>query len=116
MFREEYSDNKKSGIVENLDANTFEQKLIEDKDAILLDVRSPMENQTQRIPNSVLLDISSPQFLFEINKLDKTKNYYLYCRSGSRSFIAGMQMISMGFNNVSHLQPGIIGWKGETEP
>lgn len=115
MFREKYSEDNKTNVIVNLDSDTFEQRIREDENAVLIDVRTPMENQSKRIPNSVLIDISSPQFLSEINKLDKTKNYYLYCRSGSRSFIAGMQMISMGFNNVSHLQPGIIGWKGATE-
>ena len=115
MFREKYSEDNKPNVVVNLDPDTFEQRIREDENAILIDVRTPMENQSKRIPNSVLIDISSPQFLSEINKLDKTKNYYLYCRSGSRSFIAGMQMISMGFNNVSHLQPGIKGWKGATK-
>ena len=115
MFKEKYSEESKPNIVENLDTYTFEQRLKEDENAILIDVRTSMENQSKRIPNSILIDISSPQFLSEINRLDKNKNYYLYCRSGSRSFIAGMQMISMGFNNVSHLQPGITGWKGATE-
>ena len=115
MFREKYSEDNKTNVIVNLDSDTFEQRIREDENAILIDVRTPMENQSKRIPNSVLIDISSPQFLSEINKLDKTKNYYLYCRSGSRSFIAGMQMISMGFNNVSHLQPGFKGWKGATK-
>lgn len=107
--------NDKPNMVENLDAASFEKRISEDANAVLLDVRTQLENQEKRIPNSLLIDISNPQFLSEINKLDKGKNYYLYCRSGSRSFVAGMQMILLGFNNVSHLQPGIIGWKGETE-
>ncbi|MCG6913156.1 rhodanese-like domain-containing protein [bacterium BMS3Abin03] len=99
--------------VENLDAFAFEQKLKDDENGVLIDVRTPMEHQQKRIPDSILVDISNPQFLSEINKLDKSKNYYIYCRSGNRSFIAGMQMLSIGFKSVSHLQPGIIGWKGE---
>jgi len=50
-------------LVENLDSKTFEQKLAEDKDAVLLDVRTPMENQMVRIPNSILIDINSPMFM-----------------------------------------------------
>jgi len=115
LFKENYADDSKPLMVENLDTFTFEQKLKEDNNGVLIDVRTPMEHQQKRIPDSILIDISNPQFLLEINKLDKRKNYYLYCRSGNRSFIAGMQMLSMGFNSVSHLQPGIIGWKGETE-
>ena len=111
-----FDEYNKPRLVENLDAKTFEQNLKDDKDAILIDVRTPMENQTKRIPNSLLIDISNPQFLSEIGKLDKNNNYYLYCHSGSRSFVAGMHMISLGFSKVSHLQSGITGWNGETEP
>ena len=102
-------------LVENLDAKTFEQKLIEDKEAVLLDVRTPMEHQMVKIPNSILIDINSPLFSEEINKLDKNKSYYVYCRSGSRSFHAGNYMLKIGFSKVYNLEPGIIGWHGKKE-
>jgi rhodanese-related sulfurtransferase len=101
--------------VENLDAEEFKQKLEEDKDAVLLDVRTPMEHQMVRIPNSVLIDIYSPVFTQEIEKLDRKKSYYIYCRSGNRSFHAGNYMLGAGFEKVYNLEPGIIGWKGEKE-
>jgi rhodanese-related sulfurtransferase len=102
-------------LVENLDAKTFEQKLAEDKDAVLLDVRTPMEHQMVRIPNSLLIDINSSIFMEEIDKLDKSKSYYVYCRSGNRSFHAGNYMLKSGFEKVYNLEPGIIGWNGKKE-
>ena len=102
-------------LVENLDSKTFEQKLAEDKDAVLLDVRTPMENQMVRIPNSILIDINSPMFMEEIDKLDKSKSYYVYCRSGNRSYHAGNYMLKIGFEKVYNLEPGIIGWNGKKE-
>jgi rhodanese-related sulfurtransferase len=102
-------------LVENLDAKTFEQKLAEDKDAVLLDVRTPMEHQMVRIPNSLLIDINSPSFMEEIDKLEKGKSYYVYCRSGNRSFHAGNYMLKAGFAKVYNLEPGIIGWNGKKE-
>lgn len=102
-------------IVENLDAESFRKKLEEDSDAVLLDVRTPMEHQMVRIPNSILIDIYNPRFTQEIEKLDKNKSYYVYCRSGNRSYHAGNFMIEAGFEKVYNLEPGIIGWKGEKE-
>ncbi|KAA0242957.1 MAG: rhodanese-like domain-containing protein, partial [Chlorobiota bacterium] len=61
-------------IVENLDAVSFEKKILEDQDAVLLDVRTLIEHQMERIPNSILIDINSPIFMQEIDKLDKTKS------------------------------------------
>jgi rhodanese-related sulfurtransferase len=117
MFRETYleSNNAKLDFVENLSSDEFEQKLNEDKNAMLIDVRTQMEHSTSRLPNSLLIDIYNPAFLIEIDKLDRTKNYYLYCRSGNRSYIAGQQMKKMGFGDVYNLQPGIIGWNGKKE-
>jgi rhodanese-related sulfurtransferase len=117
MFRENYleNNNKKLDFVENLSAEQFEKKLIEDKNAMLIDVRTQVEHNTSRLPNSVLIDIYNPTFLMQIDKLDRTKNYYLYCRSGNRSYIAGQQMKKMGFGEVYNLQPGIIGWSGPKE-
>jgi rhodanese-related sulfurtransferase len=102
-------------LVENLDAKTFEKKLQEDNDAVLLDVRTPMENQMVRIPDSLLIDINSPTFVQEIEKLDKTKTYFVYCRSGNRSYHAGNYMLKNGFQKVYNLEPGIIGWHGKKE-
>ena len=102
-------------LVENLDAKMFEKRVAEDKEAILLDVRTPMEHQMVRIPNSILIDINSPTFVQEIEKLDKNKSYYVYCRSGNRSFHAGNYMLKAGFEKVYNLEPGIIGWQGQKE-
>jgi len=87
----------------------------EDKDSVILDVRTLGENKEVRIPNTVLIDIMSPTFLQEIDKLDRSKSYYVYCRSGNRSYHAGMQMVKMGFEKVYNLEDGMIGWYGETE-
>jgi rhodanese-related sulfurtransferase len=102
-------------IVENLDAESFQKKIEDDIDAVLLDVRTPMEHQMERIPNSFLMDINNAMFIREVEKLDKKKNYYVYCRSGNRSFHAGNYMLRAGFEKVYNLQPGIIGWQGEKE-
>jgi len=101
--------------VENLDAKTLEKKMAEDKDAVLIDVRTPMENQMVRIPNSILIDINNPMFMEEIDKLDRSKSYYVYCRSGNRSYHAGNYMLKVGFEKVYNLEPGIIGWSGKKE-
>ena len=117
MFRDSQNINNNAGInkVENLDANEFDEKLKSNNDAVLIDVRTELENRTSRISNSILIDISDPMFIQKVDNLDREKSYFLYCRSGNRSFIAGNQMLRMGFNNVYNLATGIIGWKGELE-
>jgi len=94
----------------DLDATEFSQKLKEDINGILLDVRTSREYSKGHIPNSTLMDIYSPSFLNEIQKLDRVKNYYLYCRSGSRSYKAGQLMKKLGFKKVYNLRSGILDW------
>ena len=87
----------------------------EEQNSILMDVRTPQENKTLRIPNTKLIDIHEPNFLDQIDKLDRSKSYFIYCRSGSRSYTACRQMKNMGFEKVFNLKDGIISWRGETE-
>jgi phage shock protein E len=94
----------------DLDSAEFSQKLKEDSNGVLLDIRTPQEYEQGHMPNSTLLNIYHPSFLNEIQKLDKNKNYYLYCRSGNRSYNAGELMIELGFKNVYNLRSGILGW------
>jgi len=101
--------------IPNLDANSFESMMNEEKNSVLLDVRTLPENKTLRIPNTKLIDIHKPNFLEEIDKLDRKKSYFIYCRSGSRSYSACRQMKTMGFEKVFNLKGGIISWHGETK-
>ncbi|MDQ7816814.1 MAG: rhodanese-like domain-containing protein [Melioribacteraceae bacterium] len=101
--------------VANLDSETFEKMINEIDDAVILDVRTQDEYKTVRIPNSILIDIYKPTFLGEIEKLDRNKTYFIYCRSGSRSHHAAVQMQKMDFEKVYNLESGIIQWFGPVE-
>jgi len=91
MFKDMFSirdRNEKVNTVENVDAENFEKMIKEDENGVLIDVRTPMENNTLRMPNSLLIDIANPFFIPELDKLERNKNYYLYCQRGNRSFHA----------------------------
>ena len=99
----------------NIDSSSFEKLINEEKNAVILDVRSQEENSALRIPNSLLIDIHKPDFLNQIEKLDKSRTFLVYCRSGRRSFDACTEMRQLGFGKVYNLKTGIIGWKGIVE-
>ncbi|MBU2492741.1 MAG: rhodanese-like domain-containing protein [Bacteroidetes bacterium] len=101
--------------VVNLDSLTFESQMKSENDSVLLDVRTEDEFYEERIPNSKLINLMDPEFQTKISNLDKSKSYYVYCRSGNRSYHAGNMMMKMGFEKVYNLASGIIGWHGETE-
>lgn len=94
----------------DLDSTSFSDLLKKSSDGILLDIRTPMEYEQGHMPGSQILDISNPTFFSELGKLDKEKTYFLYCRSGNRSYHAGQQMMMLGFKKVYNLESGLIDW------
>lgn len=99
---------------ENLSSEEFAAKMAAAENAVLLDVRTPAEVAEKHIPNSININFNSPDFIGEVDELDKDKAYFVYCRSGARSANACMQMSTMGFEKLTNLQGGILGWTGET--
>ena len=94
---------------ENISPEKFKE-LMEDTSSIVLDVRTPEEEVEGTIPGSVLININEPSFPAEIEKLDKSKTYLVYCRSGNRSGKACGYMSSKGFSSLYNLEGGIRAW------
>lgn len=85
-----------------------------DKDVVLVDVRTPEEHQQKRIPGSILLpDYEIRDRAGEVLP-DKDAKIVVYCRSGRRSAEAAKVLREMGYRNVHDLG-GIIDWPYETE-
>lgn len=97
---------------EDLGSNDF-AKGIESKDAVVLDVRTSGEFSSGHIPKAKNIDIMGYDFQGRIANLDKSKSYYVYCRSGGRSGRACQIMKKAGFENVYNLQSGIGSWRGK---
>ncbi len=73
---------------------------------ILLDVRTPLEYAEGHIENSKNIDLSSPNFEAEINKLDKDQAVFVYCGIGVRSTKAATMLRKKGFKHVFDLDGG----------
>lgn len=100
----------------NLAQEQWWQQYQEDTNAVILDVRTEEEVQESRIPNSINIDIYKGQgFLDELEKLDKNKSYYVYCKSGGRSNQACLLMGQLGFEKAYNLLGGITEWTGDVE-
>ncbi len=85
-----------------------------DANSVILDVRADHEVEEGYIPNAINIDFYLGQgFIAALEKLDKSKNYYVYCRSGNRSGQACAVMNSLGFENAYNLEGGFMEWEGE---
>ena len=85
----------------------------EEKDYIILDVRTPEEFFEKHIPNAINVpneNIGTE----EISELpDKEQLILVYCRSGNRSKQASEKLVALGYSNVYEFG-GINSWPGET--
>jgi rhodanese-related sulfurtransferase len=100
----------------NIDQNKWRSQLESEEDCLIIDVRTSEEFEELRLPNSINIDFYKPQdFMQELEKLDKNKVYYIYCRTGSRSANTCELMKETGFAKTYNLLGGITEWEGEVE-
>lgn len=90
--------------------------MLDDRDVQLIDVRTPEEVSYGKIAGARHIDFYDPQFVSEINKLDKEKPVVVYCAVGGRSAQAATSLEKLGFEQVHDLSGGIRGWKKEGYP
>lgn len=98
----------------DLEQKDWTKRLAEDNNSVILDVRTLAEvEELGIIPNAIHIDIYRGQgFIDEVEQLDTTKNYYVYCKSGGRSAQACAIMNQLGFANAYNLLGGFSQWKG----
>lgn len=75
---------------------------------VVLDVRTPTEFTTGHIKGAINLDYYQPSFKNELAKLDKTKKYLVYCRSGNRSQSTVQIMKQLGFKYIYEVNGGVV--------
>lgn len=77
----------------------------------VIDIRSPAEIAEGRLPQATMaLNFYDTDFPAQIDKLDKSGTYLVYCRSGNRSAQAAAMMHGKGLANTWDLAGGINAW------
>lgn len=99
--------------MKNLNNAEWKEETAKDTNAVIFDVRTDEEVAEGILENAINHDIHKPQeFMAALEKMDKSKNYYVYCRAGSRSSQACQIMDQMGFENTYNLTGGYSNWDG----
>ena len=100
-------------------------KLIKNKNTLLIDARKPFENKVGSFKKSVNPQVNNfREFPEYLKKLSKDKTIAMFCTGGIRCEKAGIYLNKKGFKNVYQLNGGIINylkkikkskslWKGE---
>ncbi len=80
------------------------KRLIKEKDAQLVDVRTPEEFENCKLPSAINLPLQSIDYM-GVHRLSKERPVVLFCRSGQRSEMAMQILLSQGFSEVYNLGP-----------
>ena len=95
----------------NLNSEDWKNKKESDSNSICLDVRTKDEFDEGYINGATNVDFyDSANFVSHLSNIDKKKSYYVYCKSGKRSYAACEIMKDLGFKNVYNLESGYMGW------
>ena len=91
--------------------------LIKNKNAVIIDVRTPEEFAESHLPeaNNFPVDTLS-QNIETIKKLQRDKPLLVYCRSGKRSARATEILQNLGVNSLYNLKGGIKAWSDANNP
>lgn len=86
------------------------------RDLVILDIRTPGEFATGHLEGAINIDYRSGAFAREIDKLDRSKTYFIYCRIGRRSAGAIDIMTRRGFKKFIQVPGDIEAWKAAGLP
>lgn len=91
-----------------LTSQQLKEKIASGADFALVDVREQYEHDAGNL-GGICVPLSEIQ-LGEFSEIPKDKEVVLYCRSGSRSGVALMLLARAGYQNIAHLEGGLIGY------
>lgn len=101
--------NKKEVGYRQMDPAEAKAQLEQDKNIILLDVRTQEEYNEKHIEGSKLIPLNILEDKVEEEIPNKEQKIIIYCRSGNRSNTALNTLLKMGYKNVYDLG-GINSW------
>lgn len=102
--------------MKDITVDQWKTQIAEDKDSVIIDVRTQDEVDEGKLEDALHIDIFLGQgFVDEVEKLDKSKNYYIYCRSGRRSAQACQVMNQLGFETTYNMLGGYMDWDAQNK-
>jgi len=97
----------------NTDPKSFSEKITATPNAQIIDVRTPQEFAGGHIDKAINIDWLGDNFEANVQKLDKTKPVFVYCKTNNRSPIAAKKLEELGFKTIYNMQGGLLKWDAE---
>lgn len=109
------AENQQNKTYKDVSVNEF-MTLLETKNGLILDVRTPQEYAQGHLPHASNIDFNGSDFKNQLDKLDKTKPVFVYCARGGRSSSTVEMMKSLGFTEVYNMLGGFTAWSAAKLP
>ena len=101
-------------MVPEISCEALRQKIQNNDDFDLIDVREIEEYERANINKAVLIPLG--QLEDRVFELDKDREIVVHCKMGGRSAQAVAFLQSQGFKSVHNLVGGILRWAKEIDP
>ena len=113
------ADDGGQGTVATIDVNAAKDFVTRDENAVIMDVRTPVEYEMSHITGAVNVNVQDESFEDMIVALDPNKTYIVHCTlnpAGGRSSRALETLQSLGFQHLYSLEGGYVAWKDAELP
>ena len=100
--------------VTTIEVNAAKEFVARHENAVIMDVRTPIEYEMSHIPGSVNVNVQDVSFQDMVVALDPNKIYIVHCTknpAGGRSSRALETLKSLGFKHLYSLEGGYVAWK-----
>lgn len=94
--------------MEGITSIEVKKRLDAKEDFVFLDVRSPAENQQERLPSSTLIPLGALRS--RLAELPKDKEIITFCKVSLRGYEAAKILLGAGFQKVKVMDGGVIAW------
>jgi rhodanese-related sulfurtransferase len=106
-------------VIKVLEPKDAQQVILENKgnpNFVLIDIRTPEEFESGHIAGAINLNYHTDSFIADLDKLDKSKTYMVYCRTGRRVSDTVGIMVRLGFPTIYRINGDINRWKSQGLP
>jgi rhodanese-related sulfurtransferase len=113
------ADDDNQDPVATIEVNAASDFVAQDEDAVILDVRTPVEYEMSHIVGSVNVNVQDESFVDMVGALDPNKTYIVHCTKNpvdGRSERALETLQSLGFEQLYSLEGGYVAWKDAELP
>ena len=105
--------------VADIDVNAAQEFIARHENAIIMDVRTPVEYSASHITGAVNVSVQDESFENMVTELDPNKTYIVHCTRNpaeGRSSRALETLKGIGFKHLYSLEGGYVAWKDAELP